>query len=519
MPDVSAYSPGTVTRDALAPEVAAAVDNVSAIDRTIDVLRSDTAVSDRMQAVNGTALSAHTPDLGIVWKAAVSIITITEGVALSTVGNAVALHPYAGTDVEVRATLVLGTASAGIVVRATDKDNLWFAQVDPTGKTLRLYEIAAGVTTSKVSASIPAVLPNTSYAVIVRSYRDLITAEVVGVGMVQLEGITATGTGVGMRCQTTSGVSSFTARRITAPATPGLPTITATNAASPLVLPVMYGDTQGTHPDVLDTGVSGWNGYRYWMAYTPHTGSNTQNENPSITVSNDGTTWTTPPGLTNPLVPWSGVSGDWNSDVDIALVNGTMYLIYRRHVSTTEAILYVMESTNGVTWSTPVAVINSQDTTSPAIIYRDGVWHMWAVYDLAPIRYRIVYRTAPSVYGPWSAPRECQMPMPAPKIDMWHINVVDRGSRFDGVFSSADRTTAGSGIDGNLYFASSYDGINWNLAATPFLFNTADGTSWDDSKLYRSSIVPVSGGYTLYYSAAKTDSTWHIGKTTMALAY
>ena len=43
-----------------------------------------------------------------------------------------------------------------------------------------------------------------------------------------------------------------------------------------------------------------WNGYRYWMSYSPYPNADGAEENPCIGVSNDMIHWTTPDGLYNP---------------------------------------------------------------------------------------------------------------------------------------------------------------------------------------------------------------------------
>src|SRR5690606_16998596 len=132
--------------------------------------------------------------------------------------------------------------------------------------------------------------------------------------------------------------------------------------------------------------------------------------------------------------------------------------------------LYVVQSIDGVNWSAPVEVLRGAGTmiVSPAIVHRDGVYHMWSIASITP-RWRTEYRTAPSIYGPWSAPTECVMPMPDPKIDMWHVDVIDHRGRFVAIFSSSDRNQSGSGTNGKLFYAESFDGKQWNMAPTPFL--------------------------------------------------
>ena len=51
-----------------------------------------------------------------------------------------------------------------------------------------------------------------------------------------------------------------------------------------------YGDDQAFHPKVLNFEKP-WNGYRYWMAYTPYPGADQRKENPHVCVSNDRIHW------------------------------------------------------------------------------------------------------------------------------------------------------------------------------------------------------------------------------------
>ena len=60
------------------------------------------------------------------------------------------------------------------------------------------------------------------------------------------------------------------------------------------------GQNQPTHPAVIDMKRE-WNGYRYWMSYSPYPNADGAEENPCIGVSNDMIHWTTPDGLYNPI--------------------------------------------------------------------------------------------------------------------------------------------------------------------------------------------------------------------------
>jgi hypothetical protein len=71
------------------------------------------------------------------------------------------------------------------------------------------------------------------------------------------------------------------------------------HAEDELIVPTFDGTQNIAHPSMeyIDTS---WNGYKYWLAFTPYPAEN--RENPSIAYSNDGITWDTT-GLSNPVVP------------------------------------------------------------------------------------------------------------------------------------------------------------------------------------------------------------------------
>lgn len=108
------------------------------------------------------------------------------------------------------------------------------------------------------------------------------------------------------------------------------------------------------HPDV-QYFPEGFNGYKYWMVFTPYFGSiGTQQEskrfeNPSIVVSNDGLNWTDPPGITNPIAKTPSntesfpenrtdpIQGFW-SDPDLVFSNDQFSLYYRGCMVTAQAL-------------------------------------------------------------------------------------------------------------------------------------------------------------------------------------
>lgn len=62
----------------------------------------------------------------------------------------------------------------------------------------------------------------------------------------------------------------------------------------------LAGENQPTHPSVYIFDEP-WNGYKYWLAYSPYPEGNGEEENPCIAVSNDLYYWETPGTLANPI--------------------------------------------------------------------------------------------------------------------------------------------------------------------------------------------------------------------------
>lgn len=168
------------------------------------------------------------------------------------------------------------------------------------------------------------------------------------------------------------------------------------------------------HPDV-QYFANGFNGYKYWMVFTPYFGvvGNEQiskrYENPTIVVSNDGLNWTGPNGIAGPLQKTPAVNesfsenktdpkqGFW-SDVDWTFENGKFSLYYRGSFIKASALrnrgaknqnnikklsknsqrtIVRQTSTDGIYW-TPLEVVYTSNTPyspkdnhiiSPSIVY------------------------------------------------------------------------------------------------------------------------------------------------------
>jgi hypothetical protein len=112
-----------------------------------------------------------------------------------------------------------------------------------------------------------------------------------------------------------------------------------------LIRDISGGNASYCHPDV-EYFPQGFNGYKYWMVFTPYFGiigsdrKASLYENPTVVVSNNGTEWFTPSGAVNPLqrrpaledsfTPPGGTpnQGYW-SDVDWVFNGRELELYYR----------------------------------------------------------------------------------------------------------------------------------------------------------------------------------------------
>lgn len=285
---------------------------------------------------------------------------------------------------------------------------------------------------------------------------------------------------------------------------------TVVTAASALTIPTYDGSGEAVHPSVYDAGSgSTWNGKRYWMAMTPYPGGNDNYENPSILCSDDGLTWEVPVGLTNPLAPDPGGTSH-HSDTELLMDGNTLYCVYRFNTTGVEERLYETHSTDGVTWSEAVQILQSDtqhSLLSPSIIKDGSVYKMW-VMDAITAPYTIKLYTAPSIAGPWSGPISCSVYRDGtpytPARQLWHLDVVKVNDNYYAIICDYNQTNS------SAYFATSGNGIQWQLDRDV----THVGGLWDKA-IYRGTLVWNGTDFDYWYSANNGQSpvVWGIGKT------
>ena len=115
-----------------------------------------------------------------------------------------------------------------------------------------------------------------------------------------------------------------------------------------------------THPKVIYQN-KGINGYKYWMVSTPYPFNDAYYENPSITVSNDGTNFIEPDGIKNPVSGFSDTYNDNSYYSDpFMLYDGSEFELFYRKTKSIDNGKYIKDGFNymiyqtskdGISWS------------------------------------------------------------------------------------------------------------------------------------------------------------------------
>lgn len=275
-----------------------------------------------------------------------------------------------------------------------------------------------------------------------------------------------------------------------------------------IVLDNNVNNFQGYHPKVISFSKF-FNGYKYWIAYTPYPKGNQKKENPVINASNDLIHWVTPIGMSNPLdIPIISNYYSYNSDTHLLFNTDTQELeIFWRYVNIIEnkVIIYSKKSKNGINWSKKKIFLISKnrkkcDYVSPTIIYEKRKYRIWFVLGkkiyymekkgkiltkakILNINYKNNYKT-------------------------WHIDLIyNKEKKLYELITCAyidvrKRTTM------PIFYSSSKDNISWSKPI--LILKPAIGTSKFDSQgLYRSSLLFENGTYYLFYSGH--DKYYNVG--------
>jgi hypothetical protein len=279
-----------------------------------------------------------------------------------------------------------------------------------------------------------------------------------------------------------------------------------------LDLPTPYGvgtaNSDGLYEFAYGTPVHcarGFNGYKFWMVAAPYPTGGTdlggmlanKYENPCILASNDGENFVVPTGMINPIVTSIGLAdaNSYYADPYIAFNEdySKLYVIFMHtnQSGTVKSSLLVTESSDGVTWTTPVSIFDSTSTgmtaNSPSLFRTETGWTCLVIDTLAgsgTFLPKIMTTTSSTPYSGWSAFSTSTWTHPLSR-NWWHSHFIPLAD--GGIIGMAvDNGSAG----GSCYTLQSNDG-GVTFSAQPF-------TAWNPSSAggtwYRPSLCICSDG-------------------------
>jgi hypothetical protein len=234
-----------------------------------------------------------------------------------------------------------------------------------------------------------------------------------------------------------------------------------------------------------------WNGYKYWMAYTPW--PDDVNENPSIAVSNDLLYWETPIGLTNPIAvrnpAWTNF--DYYSDTDLIYNpdTGKLECWYRwNSTSGNQEKIHRKTSSDGITWSPEETLRENVGSlvqmVAPSVIYENSKYRIWVGYERSVIKY---YESTDG-YN-WQFISNV-----SGTLD-WHFKMerTDKGIEYLGGGSS------------DISHALSADGITFTGRKS--IIKPGNRGNFDDKTLYLACMVKIGLKYYVYYTGRNTSES------------
>ena len=346
------------------------------------------------------------------------------------------------------------------------------------------------------------------------------------------------------------------------------------NAEAPLNLEGPGTDDQVVHPDVVVFDEP-WNGYQFWMGYTPNKTGTSYYENPCIAASNDEVNWEVPEGLVNPIQPRFDSDqqneNEHNCDTDLLYDKVNDRLILYWEWAQDEAVggkshcseIRYRVSYDGVNWGTPIEGEREVETgdeaygvalrtegerysdLSPTFVYDENeqVYKMWANdagnggYNNPTKKTWYLQSENPLTFSE-EVSKDAQgrtyvenfLAADENGLQMlpWHLDIqwIPEMEEYWAVIQAFPQT--GNPDNSSTRLSKSADGIHWtpvvmeNGRSKAILQPGADGT-WDDGQIYRATFryEPAENGaknggtFHIWYSALskKPNQIWKIGYT------
>lgn len=283
----------------------------------------------------------------------------------------------------------------------------------------------------------------------------------------------------------------------------------STNSLYTLHFKNYLGNTENIHPKVLYFPEK-WNGYKFWMAYTPYPKGDIDAENPCIAVSNDGIMWEIPEGLSNPLA--YAPKGGYNSDTHLVYdaKHNRLECWWREFDidSGSDAIVRRI-SPDGVHWDPKVTLIPFDKSKgmrlSPTVWIQDGKYHM--IYSHGSLL-KYIHTDIEDVATMWSDPVD--LPIDWDILNAWHHDMtIDENGDWELIVCAYERWV-GNNNSADLYYVKVKSDLSEATKPELILQRGPEKDDFDHRSIYRSSILKVNGLYYIYYSAIAEDWSRHM---------
>lgn len=270
------------------------------------------------------------------------------------------------------------------------------------------------------------------------------------------------------------------------------------------------GEDQPTHPAIISFDKE-WNGYKYWMVYTPYPEASGEEENPSIAVSNDLYKWETPYGMTNPIADNEETGCAELKDAHILYRDdlGRIEVWYLGRVSKNlggdgEALtLFRKYSYDGILWSS-YEIMDTVEYLSPTIRWNGSKYQMWSIgFDTYNTSGTFVYQESGDGEN-WISPVECSIEGENQELKLWHGAV-----SYDEIAGKYIFVYIQSGSDSQTIEAcESDDGIHFSKKQS--VVENDKRTLWN--RFYRPCLLIETGEtkYHLFYGVITEDNKWYI---------
>lgn len=312
------------------------------------------------------------------------------------------------------------------------------------------------------------------------------------------------------------------------------PTSLLTNASNYLSIPTYENSGEGTHPSVIDFKteykLDQWNGFRYWMAFTPYPKGNSIYENPSLVASNDGQNWVVPPGITNPLenTPSHILTSkyrNYNSDPELIYDPDTrsLNLYWRECLLNYYDRIWRIKIESDLKFGPKELCFEErgQDgeglALSPAIWRKSkNEWYMWTTNGYSLIH---LYTSRDGMN--WSKRQRCNTPWYTWNggYTPWHIAAKPNDQEHRVEFFINGWSNHALRRNQLLFYAevSMDDPTHFQMPLANAILAKGFTNNWDDEMIYRTTFTVERGLnsyiYRLWYSAESKTISWHIGYT------